>query len=81
VWGWLEAYWNVVTVIGGVTVAVMLLVTAALPPLLAPLVLGPLAAVVLTALIAPAREATQAPDAPRRTEAQGGTSGQYHSPA
>jgi hypothetical protein len=68
VWGWLAAHWNVVSVIGGVIGAVVLLVTAVLPPLLAPLVLGPLAAMVLTALINPGREASQAPDVP--TEAQ-----------
>ena len=68
VWGWLEAHWNVVSVIGCVAVALLLLVTAALPPLLAPLVLGPLAAVVLTALITPARDVSRPADTP--TEVQ-----------
>jgi hypothetical protein len=56
VWEWLEAHWHVVSVIGSVAVAVLLLATAALPPLLAPLVLGPLAAVIVTALITPTRK-------------------------
>ena len=68
VWGWLEAHWNVVSLIGSVAVAVLLLATAALPPLLAPLVLGPLAAVVLTAVVSPAREVSRRADTP--TEVQ-----------
>jgi hypothetical protein len=68
VWGWLEAHWSVVSLIGSAAVAVVLLVTAALPPLLAPLVLGPLVAVVLTALISPARDGSRSADTP--TEAQ-----------
>jgi hypothetical protein len=68
VWGWLEAHWSVVSLIGSAAVAVVLLVTAALPPLLAPLVLGPLVAVVLTALISPARDVPRSADTP--TEAQ-----------
>jgi hypothetical protein len=52
-WTWLEGHWNVVSVLLSVTVAGVLVATAALPPLLAPFVLGPLAAVVVSALISP----------------------------
>jgi hypothetical protein len=52
-WSWLEGHWNVVSVLLSLTVAGVLVATAALPPLLAPFVLGPLGAVVVSALIAP----------------------------
>jgi hypothetical protein len=52
-WRWLARHWNAVSVMVSVTIAVVLVATAALPPLLAPFVLGPLGAVVVSALIAP----------------------------
>lgn len=53
VWEWLEGHWNVVSVVVSVTVATLLLATGEVPPLLAPFVLGPLGAVIVTLLIAP----------------------------
>jgi hypothetical protein len=52
VWRWLERHWNLVSVLVSGTVVAVLLVTSALPLLLAPFVLGPLGAVVMTALVA-----------------------------
>jgi hypothetical protein len=69
VWTWLERHWTAVSVVVSTTVAALLLATATLPPLLAPFVLGPLAAVVVTALIAPRNavgQATRAERAQRR---------------
>jgi hypothetical protein len=55
VWGWLETHWNTVSAILSVSVAAVLLATGKVPPLLVPFVLGPLGAVIVTALIAPKR--------------------------
>lgn len=52
-WECLERHWYAVVAGISVTVAGVLLVTSAIPPLLAPIVLGPLGAVAMTALLAP----------------------------
>ena len=53
VWKWLAEHRNVASVAVSIMVTALLLATASIPPLLAPFVFGPLAAVVVTALIAP----------------------------
>ena len=50
---WFVAHWHGAVAVVGIGVAVALLATAAVPPLLAPFVLGPVGAVVVTVLIAP----------------------------
>jgi len=70
VWGWLEMHWNTVSVILSVSVAALLLATGKVPPLLAPFVLGPLGAVIVTALIAPKRGKRPASDAAAPVSAQ-----------
>lgn len=55
--GWLETHWTPVGVVGSVAVTAGLLATGEIPPLLTPFVLGPLGAVIITALIAPKRDA------------------------
>lgn len=56
VWEWLETHWYTVIVGVSLVAAGLLLATAAIPPLLAPFVLGPLGAVAMTALLAPKGE-------------------------
>lgn len=53
VWDWLATHWYTVIVGISVTVAGVLLATAAIPPVLVPFVLAPLGTVAVTALIAP----------------------------
>lgn len=60
VWEWLASHWY--TVIVSVIAAGVLLATAAIPPLLAPFVLAPLGAVVMTALLSPRGERDQGSD-------------------
>lgn len=56
-WNWLERHWY--AAIAGVSAAIggLLLATAAVPAPLTPLVLGPLGAVAMTALLAPRGDA------------------------
>lgn len=67
--GWLETHWTLVGVAGSVAVTAGLLATGEIPPLLAPVVLGPLGAVIVTALIAPKRDA--GPTSARNEPAKG----------
>lgn len=60
VWRWLVRHWNVVSALACITIAALLLATATLPSILAPFVLGPLGAIIVTALITPSSDAGRA---------------------